>query len=197
MTKNSVNSQRFRTRFIHACNHKVAHIEALLAMSKQKAAEVGVYARKRRSLEKVQTKKSVPLGSKVCSGEVNHRSYAEVVKAATNRYNTKFKPRDCTTNFPARDQIIPNTNTNVTDTKHKGNAWDVVHNGVWHSVNDKGNETHYRDKDKDNTKYAQSQECKISDINGLNDKYLHSILTIPRDKKSWKNVNNEITFSPQ
>ena len=128
-------------------------------MSKQKAVEVGASALERTSL--VQAKKSVPCGRKVCPGEIKHRSYAEVVKANTNNHNTKFKPRDCTTNFPACDQIIPNANTTVTDTKSNSNARDIVHNNVHHLAENKGNEKYCKDNDRGNYKGAHSQECKI------------------------------------
>ena len=122
------------------------------------------------ALARLVLKKSAPLSSKIHSGEMNHRSYTEVVKAGTNLYNTKFKPRDSTTNIPAYDQKAKNVNTTVT--KNKGNAIDVVHNDVRNPVDDKDNDTHYRDTDKGSSNYDHSQECKIFNIHGLDDKYL-------------------------
>ena len=116
MTKNVENKKLFRTRFIYACHHKVGQVEALLTTSKQKAVEVCVSAKKRTAPVQVQTKNSIPCGSKVCSGEINHKSYAEVVKSNTSNHSTRFKPRDCTTNFPDCDQVIRNANTTVTET---------------------------------------------------------------------------------
>ena len=191
MTKNCSNNQGFRTRFIYTCNQKVAHIETLLATSKQKAAEVSVCVLSRECHLRECRQKRVPLGSKVHSCEVNHRSYAEVVKAGTHRYNTKLKPTEYITNLPVYDQKAKNVNTTVTNTKHKGNAIDVVPNGVYNPVDDTSNDTHSRDQDKGNSNYDHSQECKIFAINGL-DKYLHSILTVSRDKKPWKKYNNLI-----
>ena len=69
------------------------------------------------------------------------------------------------------------------------NARDVVYNNAHHLAQNKGNDQYCRDNDKD----AQLQECKIFDINGLDDKYLHSILNVASDKKSWKIVNNEVS----
>ena len=103
LRKNGANSHGLRTRIIYTCNQKVTNIEALLAMSKQKAVQTGMCALKRMSSDKVQTKESVPCGSKVNPSGVNHRSYAEVVKAGNNCFNTKFKPRNSTTYFPSYD----------------------------------------------------------------------------------------------
>ena len=93
MTKSGANSRGFRTRFIYTYNQKVTNIKTLLAMSKQKAVQTGLCALKRMSSDRVQTKNCVPRGSKVNPSGGNHRSYAEVVKAGNNYFNTKFKPR--------------------------------------------------------------------------------------------------------
>ena len=122
------NKKQFRTRFIHACHHKAVQVEAFLATSKQKAVEVGVSALKRMQPVQVQTKKCVPHGSKVCSSEIQHKSYADVVKSNASNHSTRFKTRDCTTNFPDCDQVTQNANTTVTDTNHNSKAIDVVHN---------------------------------------------------------------------
>ena len=159
-------------------------------MSKQKAVEVGMHVLKRMPLERVQTKNRVPLGSKVQSFGVNHRSYGEVVKTGTNQYDSKLKPRKCTTNFPVYDQKLENVDTTVTNTQHKGNAIDIVPNSVCNPVDNNANDI----QDKSSNKYDHSvQECKIFYINGLDDKYLHSIFTFSCDKKAWKNANNEVT----
>ena len=85
------------------------------------------------------------------------RSYAEVVKAGTNWYNTRFKPTDCNTNFLTYDHKANNVNTTVTNKKHNGNAIDVVHSSGSNPVNDKCNDTHSRDKDKVSGNYDNSQ----------------------------------------
>ena len=126
MTKSGANSRGFRTRFIYTCNQKVTNIEALLGMSKQKAVQTGVCALKRMSCDKVQTKKGVPCSSKVNPSGVNHRSYAEVVKAGNNCFNTKFKPRDSTINFPSCDQKSKMVSITATSANHRVDPADVV-----------------------------------------------------------------------
>ena len=50
----------------------------------------------------------------------------------------------------------------------------------------KASNTHKSNKENASNNYDHSQKCKIFDINGINDKYLHSILIASRDKKPWK-----------
>ena len=74
-----------------------------------------------------------------------------------------------------------------------------THTGLGHDKEVKNqidNETtdqYSRANDIDNTQKVKSQECKIFDINGLDDNFLHSILNITSDKKSWRNANSEVT----
>ena len=186
--------KQFRTRFVYAWHQKVAHVEALMAMSKQSAVEVGLRALKRTLPVQLQAKKCVPCGSKVDLGKSNQKSYAEVVKANTNNHSTGFKPKDCTTNSPDHDQVNQDANTTVTVISHNTKAGQVVHNEtVWHLAGEKGNEKHCNDIDQGNTDHGNSHKCKIFYRNGLEDKYLHSILNVTSDKKSWKQVNNEVT----
>ena len=193
MTKNGAKNRGFRTRFIYTCNRKVTNIEALLTMSKQKAVQTGMCALKRMSSDKVQTKKSVPCGSKVNPSGVNHRSYAEVVKEGNNCFNTKFKPRDSTTNVPSCDKKPKMVSITATSANHRVDPADVVPNSLCDAVVKKASNTHKSDKENASNNYDHSQECKIFDINGIDDKYLHSILIASRDKKPWKNSNNEST----
>ena len=82
---------------------------------------------------------------------------------------------------------------NVTKASHRVDSPDVVPNSVCNAVVDKRSNTHSSDKENASNSYDQSQECKFFYINGLDDKYLHSILTASRDKKPWKNVDKEVT----
>ena len=183
VTKNVENKRQFRTRYMYACHHKVAHVEALLAMSKQKAVQVGVCALKRTSSVQVQAKKCVPCSSKVGVGGSKQKSYAEVVKSNKNNHSTGFEPRDCTTNFPDCDKASKNANTTVTNANLNSKAGQAVHNAtVCHVACKKGNDKHRNDNDKGDIKHVNSQECKTFYINGLDDKYLHSILNVTNGK---------------
>ena len=180
LVKNTVSKKQFRTRFVCASKHKVTHIEALMATPKAKAIQVGLDALKRLQT-KVQTKKSVPWVRNVNPLGKNDRSYAEVVKIKVNNNNTKFRPRDAT-NIPfTSEKKCENANTT-----------DIVTDASSNTIHPHCYDGH-RDKDSDNDHLALSHECKIFDINGLDDKYLHSILNATSDKKSWKNVNSEVT----
>ena len=192
--KNVENKKQFRTRFVYACNQKVALVGALMAMSKQRAVEVGLRALKQPLPVQVQAKKSVPCGSKVRPGNGNEKSYAEVVKASTNIHSTGCKPRDCTNNSPDLDQVSIAANTTAAGKSHNGKAGQILHNEtVCHVAGKKDNEKHGNDIDQGNNNNVDSYEYKIFDINGLDDKYLHSILNVTPHKKSWKQIDNEVT----
>ena len=190
LVKNDASKKQFRTRYIYACKQKVPHIEALQATSKYKAIQVGLNALKR-TPSPVKAKKSVTFENIVSSPEVNGRSYAKVVQVHVNTKNTKSKPPERV--HMASVRKLQNANTTGTERNCNG------HTGLGHSKEVKNqidNETtdqYSRANDIDNTQKVKSQECKIFDINGLDDKFLHFILNITSDKKSWRNANSEVT----
>ena len=194
LIKNVENKKQFRTRFVYACNQKVTLVGALMAMSKQRAVEVGLRALKQPLPVQVQAKKSVPCGSKVRPGNGNEKSYAEVVKASTNIHSTGCKPRDCTNNSPDLDQVSIAANTTAAGKSHNGKAGKILHKEtVCHVAGKKDNEKHGNDIDQGHNNNVNSYKYKIFDINGLDDKYLHSILNVTHHKKSWKQIDNEVT----
>ena len=183
---NVENKKQFRTRFVYACNQK---IDALMAMPKQIAVEVGLRALKGPLPAQIQTKKRVPCGSKVRFCQDHEKSYAEVVKASTNNHDTGCKPRDCTSNSLDYDQTSLNAITTVAGMSLNKKAPQVVHNDlVCHVAGQKD-----FDIEQGYSESSDSHESKIFDINGLDDKYLHSILNVTPDRKSWKQIDNEIT----
>ena len=189
--KNTASSSHFRTRFIYASKHKVTLFENLLAIPKQKAIQVGLEALKRIQTTG-QTKKSAPWERKVNSPAEKVRFYAEVVKADPNSKNTKSRLRDATTIPLVNDKKFQNANTTGTDRDSSSNTTFVQSNVDKNIVGYVTRDQCHRDNDTNNDQ-VQSQKCKIFDINGLDDKYLHSILNVPSDKKLWKNVNCEVT----
>ena len=123
------------------------------------------------------------------SSEVNGISYAEVVQVHVNSKNTKLKPPECVRMASVRKL----QNANTTGTVKNCNA----RTGPGHNKEVKNQiettDQYSRANDIDNTQKVNSHECKIFDINGLDDKFLHSILNITSDKKSWRNANSEVT----